>query len=1220
MFLKRLDLHGFKSFASRAHFDFNGGVTAIVGPNGSGKSNVADAVRWVLGEQSGRLLRARRLEDVIFAGSSDRPQLGMAEVSLTFDNSSGRLPIEFTEVVVSRRAHRSGESEFFLNRSRVRLKDVVDLLLRGQVGHSDYTVVGQGLIDSMLSLKPEERREVLEDAADVRRYRLSLHEAQERLLHTRENLERAGLVLQELEPRLTQLRRQARRAEEQERLTRELGRVLGTLHARCIHDAGQRAQQARAHLEAAELSRDERAAAHDNAQSRLAAVRREAAERRTALEAGRREREERVARLQQLSKEVEIGETRLAFFDRQEQGLAQELESLRAELGEASAKLYVLHSETDELGGAATAAERAATALQQRLAEQQQRRDATVRALREAQAERTRHQARLVAAEERLTTLGRREEELQASLQAWVVEREQLIGQLRAERDALNELLADERLELGHIEQADSSREEALQQLARARGDEARHELELQRLETERDRFQMRLDMLSAAGASGMDEGVRAVLEASGKWEGGASLRDKGLEELPLHSVPPGQTGARLKGIVGALGNLIKVPAGLEVAIEAALEGHLHDVIVEREGDAEAAIAFLQRVEGGRATFFPLDGPREERPVNIAREHGIVGVASNLVKCEGQYRPLVDALLGRTIVVDDLATARRVLRRRLGSAVTRAGELLRPIGTISGGRRPREADRSLVARSRELLELPVRIAECQERRERVEAAAASARAARERADDQVKTIERQRQAIEVSLQEARARLQEKRIRVGVQRQEAKWRVRRGREMAAELDDVVARAAEMREQMRGWRSASEDGVQSLEEELRKAESELASIGGALGEEKASLAGSRARAESALRAHRERAAAAERIGQQMESKQGQGEALSREREETRTRLEAARQALEALRPGGEARPEECQDRLTALEKEERELTGMEESVRQELIAAERKLAEAEAECRRGDEAAEGARAAAEADGVSVGSLPEPAAGKTAEELRRRRDGVRAQLRALGPVNAEALTDYEEMRSRHESLRGQVEDLRAGERSLLEAIGELEGVIRSRFEEAFRTIGESFAHYFEVFFGGGTARLSLVEDDGGVEIFAQPPGKRLQNLGVLSGGERALTSMALLFAILRRNPVPFCVLDEVDAALDEANIGRFVAALRELARDTQFIIITHNRRTIEIADAIYGVSMGPDSVSRLLSLRLERNGDGEPALKPAARARRASPPEATAPPAVR
>ncbi len=234
------------------------------------------------------------------------------------------------------------------------------------------------------------------------------------------------------------------------------------------------------------------------------------------------------------------------------------------------------------------------------------------------------------------------------------------------------------------------------------------------------------------------------------------------------------------------------------------------------------------------------------------------------------------------------------------------------------------------------------------------------------------------------------------------------------------------------------------------------------------------------------------------------------------------------------------------------------------------------------------------------------------KTAKELE--------IMREAGKINAEALADYEETHTRHEFLRSQVQDLCGAERSLLEAIGELEGVIRTRFEEAFRTIGESFAHYFGVFFGGGSARLSLVDADGGVEVFAQPPGKRLQNLGALSGGERALTSIALLFAILRRNPVPFCILDEVDAALDEANIGRFVAVLRELARDTQFIIITHNPRTIAIADAIYGVSMGPDSVSRLLSLRLERNGDGEPTLRPAARARRAAPPEASAPPAVR
>ncbi|MDP2948853.1 MAG: chromosome segregation protein SMC [Chloroflexota bacterium] len=1215
MYLKRLDVQGFKSFASRTAFEFGPGTTAVVGPNGAGKSNVADALRWVLGEQSGRLLRARRLEEVIFAGSSRRSATNAAEVTITLDNSDRWLPLDFAEVAVTRRARRSGESDYFINRKRVRLKDVTDLFLRASASQSSFAIIGQGLVETVLSLRPEERRLLLEEAADVQRYRLKIEEGQTRLAATRDNMERVQLLAGEIAPRLSQLERQARRAARHGELSQELTDALRAWYSHLW----QREQEALAAAQRSlERSRQEEARAEAEIKTwdeQLAAVREELASRRSAIS-------DRAVQRQRLSDQITLVQERIATARQRHGGVIGRRQQLQIELEAMEKEMLNLARASVEESRRSVALEeeletsrRVLSQSQQEMESLEQESSGMQRQAATGEEKAARGRAAVSDAEARLRNIADARSLLDEERSQQEARRRALVSQMaaaardlsahRAEEKRLNEAMAAALQEQDALRSRIAKEQAsllALQESCRSR------DLEMERL-------QARLNVLTDAQQA-HDARTRAttapILEAA---------------DIPVH------------GLLGVVSSIIRVPKGLDRAIEAALAENLQAMLVERQKDALAAIQDLAKQEVGRVVIFPLDSLKELYPLNIVKERGVVGVASRLVKCEERYRKLVDTLLGRTIVVDDLETALRVLRRGMGNVVTRDGILLHPLGSISTGRPTSEGN--VFTRHQELASIPraiERIARSREAAEeelqRLRTGAGEDESALHQTAETLMTIQEQRAKAQDAIAQGRRLLAQLRgemrwLITSQQRsaQQAASLTLEGQRLEEEKERLLAQAAEAQEVAQYLRSAGGmlgERRQALLQKVTEASTNVASLDGEL------------RSLALLRETRQ--ATLSKLDAQMTAKQAELRGIELESTSLTDNVDADWRDVEKLTEELKSYAREvdpAQQAIATLQDQEREAQAKVAAAQSRLLQAERQRLEAEAEMRHRREDLDNLRQRIEADGLTVTHRGEVVVAGIAEEAARAEgvpawmrlgdgDGngqtngqtsrlppiaggalidpqtmqeriqrLRGQLRALGPVNPQAETDYEELKERHTFLTVQLADLETAERSLLQAIDELDEVICQRFGATFHQVAEQFSRYFTTFFGGGQAKLVLTTPDdyhsAGVDIVAQPPGKRLQSLGMLSGGEKALTAVALLFALLQANPSPFCVLDEVDAMLDEANVGRFVAALQEMAQRSQFIVITHNRRTIEVADSIYGISMGEDSISRVLSLRL-------------------------------
>jgi chromosome segregation protein len=1219
VYLRRLEVHGFKAFAERQRFEFGDGMSVIVGPNGSGKSNVADAIRWALGEQSSKQIRARKTEDVIFSGSDKRRQMGMAEVTLTLDNSEGWMPIDFTEVSVTRRAHRSGDNEYLINDQQVRLTDVLDLFRRAQVGQNSYAHMSQGLVDEVLALRPGERRELIEEAADLKRHRHQLTLSERRLVETRDNLGHVRMLIREVEPRLRQLERQSRKAERYQAYASELSDALQVYLEHELRDAKE--------LQAAsQAAHDQKSRGFAEAQSKMAQLERRLEGLSTALEERRATLETAQQDERRFAEEGLRLEQAVALAEQRMQLIGERSEELTAAVDAAPAEATAPVDDEAALAALAASADQARSELareRESLTAADETTRTILRELGEMEARRARLEAEREDAERRIgeqsRERARREHERAAAAERY----EALSGELRLYRGRSSErrratlalagrqrtARAERNVAENSLEQAQAEQEVAARAL---HGAEASLHALVQRHELLE---QLTESMETAQGGS------RAVIEAGGEAD-------------------PRQSGEPLEGVVDLVSRLIQVPSGLETAIEAALAEHLSAVVVEREEDAIAAIAYLRSEETGATTIYPLDRLEHVYPVNIFNERGVVGVAARLVKTEQKYRPLVDTLLGRVIVVEDLKVAQAMVRRGLGSVVTRDGVLLRPNGSVYGGRGTSGAEQ--FGLRRELESLPERrdgamlqVSKSRESAERSERAVAEARSAIVVARDVLDSVDIESRTFE------QERARERRVHGQVLSDLRSLRT---------VLDRDERAEEQAEETRTRLDKAEASLTSVAESITTLRDRSTSI--ATERDAAALCVDEAtrtlasretehRSETTRRKEREdeRRIARERLEQQ----RTQLATLTREQQDLELSLQDYRQRLannRSERTKAQEAVGPAHASVAQREEEERELTTSRHDVQRTLLQAEREMLTSESAVREQaqrvtglmeqvdeenmelledgrvipriveassaalEEAVDEEVAAVEAAAAVVepvqAELPVSIAGGAEVDIPVLRDRIhelRGSIRSLGPVNLEALEDLSEEAERHEFLTGQIDDLEGAEAELRDAIRELRKLIRERFVETFEVVNERFGEYFTRFFGGGQAELRLLvdeedpESEPGVEIYAQPPGKRVANLNVLSGGERSMTSVALLFSLLAVNPAPMVVLDEVDAALDEANVGRFIDTLKELRERTQFVVISHNRTTIEAGDAIYGVSMGDDSTSQVLSLMMEQ-----------------------------
>ena len=1138
--LKELRLHGFKSFADPTRFVFEPGVNAVIGPNGSGKSNMADAVRWVLGEQSNRSLRTRRADDVIFAGSEQRRPQGMAEAVLTLDNADGWLPVDFAEVSIGRRAYRSGESEYLVNGARARLRDVVGLLGEGRLGANELVVVGQGTVDAALSLRPEERRQLFEEAAGVKALQVRRNEAAARLAKARDNLTRVTDVIAELKPQVRRLALQAEHQQQHDSLGARARALVLTSHRR-------REQAARAALGEAR-----RAAAA--AEAALAAFR-------ESQDAGRRETiaaEERYWAAEEAARQA--GRAREATREAVIRAEGR-LEALDARLSEARATVA---RETDELADAervlADSDDEALAAVAPAITEAA----AAEEAWRAAVAELAGADEALMAAEETLATV-RAEHSDRIATSARAAEelarREAQRGQASAELDQVR----------GAVTAAEASVATAREEVAASDGGRRVAAAALEASTRERDAAQEEADAARQRALETTERlrATRAELSA--------------LEE-------PHDATSRLARRLAAAGwstvlDSMQAPEETWPAVEAVVGGDLDGALFWNESDPTPQIAEAR----GAARL--LAGTTNDEGEHRAAAMAAVGAMRTVAEWIGF--PAAPLVFHRTVIASDLDALLRGWRRLPSGwgAVTPHGDLADGRGVmVLRGRAdpPGGAGARAHARRRELAEAVRRMEDdatdaqrsAHEATARLRAAREAHLAAGQASDDADRRLRRAREELDAS-QAAADRLRD---RAGRLESELSTADAAGVEVppamdaaAAELEAAQASAQEARAR-RDELARSRDAARDAWASTRRAAEEL----------ETETAGRR----------RERATREARVAQlrgTLPDREATLAALAKERTDLDAQVQAARREdAEAV-----ARTDAAEAARAARRRDLRELERAAGGVSGRLAELEAAAQATAIEASRRDEALSGLARERE---LALEGLPEATTDAPDEEVAQLGDDaleaemrrVRRTLAQIGSVNPFAVEEHREVAARMEEMSSQDADLRGAIASTEELIGRLDGEITEQFDAAFRAIGEKFDEYCQLLFAGGSASLQMADEadgdaPGGIEIVVRPPGKRLQRLAMLSGGERALTGVALLFAMLTVNPVPFCILDEVDAALDEANIGRFADALRRLSESIDFVVITHNRATIEVADTIYGVTMTDAAVSRVLSLRL-------------------------------
>jgi chromosome segregation protein len=1205
--IKSLQVQGFKSFVDKVVFDFKPGITAIVGPNGCGKSNVVDAMRWAMGEQSPRRLRGRGMEDVIFAGSDSRSALGMAEVVLTFDNAAGIAPAnfaQFSEIQISRRLYRSGESEYLINKVPTRLRDVLDFFRDTGVGTRGYTIVEQGQIAQVVSAKAEERKALIEEAAGIGKYKARRREAERKLEATEHNLLRVTDVLGEIRRQISSIERQARKAARYKRLRERLRQVELSLAAddrRALQAEVETARRQRVQLRDQATAGEARLAEREADLERL---RLGIAEREKHLGEGSETLFELRGRIRELESGITYNRRERASLAEANEGRSNEVERLREQSEAAARELRELEdelapleaglqAEVDRVTQAETEAEAAGKELRALEAERESAQTSLVEVL-----------TRLARLEDRLASVADRREEVDVSLRSAddVLEVQQSeasqadVAQ-RAVAEGLRELLTERDRLMGALRDALGRHERA--------GQAGREAAEALRIEREtREVRRARLESLREVVAKREDlqAGTRYLLDAGSSVAGRIGLR-------------------------GALRDVLDVEPHAEAAVEAVLADRAGALLVEGHDGALEALRLLRGQQAGRAVL--VARPRAE-----ATAVGFVPLGEPLlehVRARPGYEDVARALLSGVNLVDDLeeALSRYGQGQLPATFVTRLGDVLGVDGVVRGGARGDEG--GLLARQRELRELETEVASLEARVRELESSSSAAEAELVEAAEEVDNLRNRHHTAALAVANREKDLERTRERAKAigEAQENRRAERSGfLSLTETLRADCVRLEEEISQARHDRSDRQRTIEALGLKLGSAGREVSRLQAILGERRVEHAGRAERCER-LRQARDRAATArsetlrwiERREEEIragETRRGElaaaiesaeTEMTGRLEEEETARMshDERRDAYEQAAGEARALEERARDLRTELgsqrdaagqaELAQREtelrLQHLEESVRErwgiDLASWSPSEAPPEPEAEEESEAetAEGEAPEPQKTWSEIAAMPHAERRKLVEQ-------IRSKVESLGEVNLSAIDEHEELGERFRFLSEQRSDLEGSVSQLREAISRINRTSRRRFRETFDAVDARFRENFPRLFRGGKAGLSLTESEdvleAGIEIMAQPPGKRLQNVNLLSGGEKTLTALALLISVFQVRPSPFFLLDEVDAALDDANVGRFNDIVREMSKESQFLVITHNKRTIEVSDVLYGVTMEEKGVSKLVAVELD------------------------------
>ncbi len=1179
MYLKSIEVQGFKSFANKILFEFHNGITGIVGPNGSGKSNVADAVRWVLGEQRAKQLRGGNMQDVIFSGTENRKPLSYASVAITLDNSDHQLAIDFEEVTVARKIYRSGESEYLINGSPCRLKDVNELFYDTGIGKEGYSIIGQGQIDKILSGKPEERRELFDEAAGIVKFKKRKNMSVKKLEEERQNLVRVNDILAELEKQIGPLEKQSEVAREYlkkkeslktydinlflletERLKKEIAGVAEKLTnaTKELAEATTRYENTKTEYEAIELKTDEIDAAMEKAKSQL---------------------NETTLLKQQLEGQIEVLKEQINTARMNDEHIEQRSKTIYNEMSEREKNLSAMGKDKFQIQEKLSEQEEQEKAAQQQLLKIQTKSAELTGAIDENQ-----NQIMEILNNRTATKVKKqRYDSMMEQIQVRRSEMHQKLIAVESEASEHDELIAKFEVELQEIAQTISgyvtenkTYEEKIAALQQAI---AKKNEQLRIGQTAFHREQSRLESLKniTERYDGYGNSIRKVME-------------KKEQE---------------KGLLGVVADLIKVDKAYEIAVETALGGSIQNIVTDNEETAKRMITFLKQNKFGRATFLPLtsiNGTAGIRQNEALQEEGVIGLANTLVKVEEIYRGLADHLLGRTVVVKhiDHGVALAKKYKQTLRIVTLEGELINPGGAMTGGAFRNSSN--LLSRRREIEEFEKTVEKLKSEMEQMEQEVEHEKEVRADYYSKIEAIKQQLQKAYVIQNTAKMNAEQ----VKAKKADAKAVSSKIHEEGAELERQIKEIRENHASIQVELETSEKLEQELTEQIASYQKELdqereRESKQLLESEKVHLAYAAMEQKYQFLLENEQRIQEEitKFNEELSALRANKGDASEEIRKKETQIEDIRLTI----ANSKELFEEIQKEIASYSSQKEELTKKHKAFLAEREALSKHMSDLDKEAFRLNSQKEAFEQASEKQINYMWEeyeLTYNMALKIKDEnltdltfIKKQIQALKNQIRLLGNVNVNAIEDFKEVSERYAFLKNQHDDLIEAEATLKQIIEELDAAMRKQFRERFAEICVEFDKVFKQLFGGGKGTLELQEEEdileAGIRIIAQPPGKKLQNMMQLSGGEKALTAISLLFAIQNLKPSPFCLLDEIEAALDDSNVDRYARYLHKLTKNTQFIVITHRRGTMTAADRLYGITMQEKGVSTLVSVDL-------------------------------
>ena len=1183
MYLKRLEMQGFKSFPDKTVLEFMPGITTVIGPNGSGKSNISDSIRWVLGEQSIKSLRGSKSEDIIFAGTQNRKSLGFAEVSIVIDNSDGKLPIEFSEVVVTRRIFRNGESGYFINKTPCRLKDVLELFMDTGIGKDGYSIIGQGKIDEILSNKSEERRNIFEEAAGIVKYRVRKNESEKRLEQTKLNLLRINDILSEIETNIDLLKTQSEKAKKYLSLREELKSIEIGLFLYNIDNYKLNLDEIVKNIDIINSNRTDEEARMSVLQNLKENLKIELEEIMSKIEQTQNLAFESEKKIEQINSEINVQTERISNNKQNYERYLKEIEDLQKRNEEITEekenriqKKDNLMSNREKFVHELEEKENKLKELSDKLTEEEKNIEDKKKQVEEDTEDKYKNKEAINIIEINNQNLQKRQKTVENEIQ-------DTISKLDEKRMLKSDILTT-------FNEKEAKREEYKEKLAKikTKKEEATSKIK---------EYEDRLNTLSSTLR--IKDSKQKFLSEMEKEKEGYS---RAVKAILLECEKNSQLN---KGVKGVLANLISVPEKYQTAIETVLGATLQNIVTDTEEDAKKLIEYLRQNSLGRASFLPISSVKGKKVDRLIKNNleGVIGIASDLIKTDKKYEGIILNLLGRTVIVNNMDTAIILARQNSYSfrIVTLKGDIINSSGAISGGSNSQKTT-SIIGRTNQIKELEKEIDDLNKQIEQISKEKEKYEQSIESLLKEVETLEQTSQEIEIEYATEKQKLEL--LEETIQSLETKLDELKSE--TKEIDETIRINFEKKKELEQTILALDQEITELTEKIKVFAEQNKEKQKYIDDLNFDITNLRISVSSFDESSNSLEEILERIEKELqtnitsiENKTKQNENIVKENQELKVSIEEAQEKIKQTKLDVSTSSDVVEnlkkekisknEHIRKTEEDIEEKYAIIEEIKNQANKLEVKKSKLDVEL---EQIINKMWEDYEVTPNNVGEYKKP---NNVQETTKQVKTLRDQIKDLGSINIDSIEEYKQTKERYDYMCEQRLDLENSSSKLKKVIQDMTKIMKEQFETQFKVINKNFGEVFKELFGGGKAELKLTDEEdilnSGIEIEVQPPGKKLQNMSLLSGGERAFTAIALLFAILKINPAPFCVLDEIEAALDDVNVYRFADYLKKFATETQFLVITHRKGTMEAADTVYGITMEERGISKLLSMNLAK-----------------------------